>query len=85
MGIDMFCISVFNGNKQTSGKPVHVWQLICFYKSPALGFFYAGLARAKNALSLMYLTVLSVAVVSFQVDIVLFFSIHLFKLGFRSI
>jgi Amt family ammonium transporter len=38
-------------------------------KSPALGFFYAGLARAKNALSLMYLTVLSVAVVSFQVFI----------------
>ncbi|KAI8084352.1 ammonium transporter AmtB-like domain-containing protein [Gilbertella persicaria] len=46
------------------------WVLICttlvFLMSPALGFFYAGLARAKNALSLMYLTVLSVAVVSFQ-------------------
>lgn len=46
------------------------WVLICtalvFIMSPALGFFYAGLARAKNALSLMYLTVLSVAVVSFQ-------------------
>jgi ammonia channel protein AmtB len=38
-------------------------------QSPALGFFYAGLARAKNALSLMYLTVMSVAVVSFQVNI----------------
>lgn len=38
-------------------------------QSPALGFFYAGLARAKNALSLMYLTVMSVAVVSFQVSI----------------
>ncbi|CEG68897.1 hypothetical protein RMATCC62417_05065 [Rhizopus microsporus] len=46
------------------------WIMICaclvFLMSPALGFFYAGLARAKNALSLMYLTVLSVAVVSFQ-------------------
>ncbi|KAI9027330.1 ammonium transporter AmtB-like domain-containing protein [Phycomyces nitens] len=44
--------------------------LVCvtfvFLMSPALGFFYAGLARAKNALSLMYLTVISVAVVSFQ-------------------
>ncbi|KAI9250021.1 ammonium transporter AmtB-like domain-containing protein [Sporodiniella umbellata] len=46
------------------------WVMICaclvFLMTPALGFFYAGLARAKNALSLMYLTVLSVAVVSFQ-------------------
>ncbi|EPB90792.1 hypothetical protein HMPREF1544_02370 [Mucor circinelloides 1006PhL] len=46
------------------------WVMICaclvFLMSPALGFFYAGLARAKNALSLMYLTILSVAVVSFQ-------------------
>ncbi|SAM03198.1 hypothetical protein [Absidia glauca] len=33
---------------------------------PALGFFYAGLARAKNALSLMYLCLLSVGVVSIQ-------------------
>ncbi|KAI8078527.1 ammonium transporter AmtB-like domain-containing protein [Thamnidium elegans] len=46
------------------------WVMLCsalvFLMSPALGFFYAGLARAKNALSLMYLTVMSVAVVSFQ-------------------
>ncbi|KAI9473979.1 MAG: ammonium transporter AmtB-like domain-containing protein [Benjaminiella poitrasii] len=46
------------------------WIMTCtalvFLMSPALGFFYAGLARAKNALSLMYLTVMSVAVVSFQ-------------------
>ncbi|KAI8390946.1 ammonium transporter AmtB-like domain-containing protein [Radiomyces spectabilis] len=46
------------------------WVMVCaalvFLMSPALGFFYAGLARAKNALSLMYLTVLSVAVVSIQ-------------------
>ncbi|RUP49881.1 ammonium transporter AmtB-like domain-containing protein [Jimgerdemannia flammicorona] len=33
---------------------------------PGLGFFYSGLARTKNALSLMYLTVLSVGVVSLQ-------------------
>ncbi|KAG0193550.1 hypothetical protein DFQ28_004670 [Apophysomyces sp. BC1034] len=39
---------------------------LVFLMSPALGFFYAGLARAKNALSLMYLTVLSVVVVSVQ-------------------
>ncbi|KAI9305019.1 ammonium transporter AmtB-like domain-containing protein [Cunninghamella echinulata] len=37
-----------------------------FLMCPALGFFYAGLARAKNALSLMYLCLLSVGVVSIQ-------------------
>jgi Amt family ammonium transporter len=37
-------------------------------KCPALGLFYAGLARAKNALSLMYLCLLSVGVVSIQVS-----------------
>ncbi|KAI8975768.1 ammonium transporter AmtB-like domain-containing protein [Mycotypha africana] len=46
------------------------WVIVCaclvFLMSPALGFFYAGLARAKNALSLMYLTILSVAIVSLQ-------------------
>ncbi|CAO3677370.1 unnamed protein product [Umbelopsis ramanniana] len=46
------------------------WVLMCtvlvFIMCPGLGFFYAGLARAKNALSLMYLTVLAVAVVSVQ-------------------
>ncbi|KAJ2964319.1 hypothetical protein NQZ79_g814 [Umbelopsis isabellina] len=46
------------------------WVMICailvFIMCPGLGFFYAGLARAKNALSLMYLCVLAVAVVSFQ-------------------
>ncbi|KAI8143364.1 ammonium transporter AmtB-like domain-containing protein [Fennellomyces sp. T-0311] len=46
------------------------WTLMCatlvFLMTPALGLFYAGLAKAKNALSLMYLTMLCVAVVSFQ-------------------
>lgn len=42
-----------------------------FLQTPALGLFYAGLARAKHALSLMYLTMLCVAVVSFQVYIYL--------------
>ncbi|ORX61301.1 ammonium transporter [Hesseltinella vesiculosa] len=37
-----------------------------FLMCPALGFFYAGLARAKNALSLMYLCLISVGVVSVQ-------------------
>lgn len=39
-----------------------VWIMI-----PGVGFFYSGLARRKNALSLIMLSVLSVAVVSFQV------------------
>ncbi|KAI9319918.1 ammonium transporter AmtB-like domain-containing protein, partial [Dichotomocladium elegans] len=46
------------------------WVMMCtalvFLMTPALGLFYAGLAQAKNALSLMYLTMLSVAVVTFQ-------------------
>ncbi|KAI7884909.1 ammonium transporter [Lichtheimia hyalospora FSU 10163] len=46
------------------------WVMMCaalvFLMTPALGLFYAGLAQAKNALSLMYLTMLCVAVVSFQ-------------------
>ncbi|GJJ75463.1 ammonium transporter, Amt family [Entomortierella parvispora] len=33
---------------------------------PGLGLFYSGLARAKNALSLMFLTMIAVSVVSFQ-------------------
>lgn len=33
---------------------------------PGLGYFYSGLARHKNALSLIFLSMLSLAVVSFQ-------------------
>lgn len=39
-----------------------VWIMI-----PGLGFFYSGLLRRKNALSMIYLSVMALAVVSFQV------------------
>ncbi|CAG8575798.1 1823_t:CDS:2 [Ambispora leptoticha] len=38
-----------------------VWLMI-----PGVGYFYSGMARSKNALSLIMLSVLSIAVVSFQ-------------------
>jgi len=38
-----------------------VWLMI-----PGLGFFYSGLLRRKNALSMIYLSMMSIAVVSFQ-------------------
>jgi hypothetical protein len=34
---------------------------------PGVGFFYSGLARRKSALSLIWLSMMSTAVVSFQV------------------
>jgi hypothetical protein len=40
-----------------------VWIMI-----PGLGFFYSGLLRRKNALSMIYLSVMTIAVVSFQVS-----------------
>lgn len=39
-----------------------VWLMI-----PGIGYFYSGMARSKNALSLIMLSCCSVAVVSFQV------------------
>lgn len=39
-----------------------VWLMI-----PGLGFFYAGLLRRKNALSMIFTSMASVGVVSFQV------------------
>ena len=39
-----------------------VWIMI-----PGVGFFYSGLLRRKNALSMIYTSMASVAVVSFQV------------------
>jgi len=39
-----------------------VWIMI-----PGVGFFYSGLLRRKNALSMIYTSLASVAVVSFQV------------------
>ncbi|RHZ77342.1 hypothetical protein Glove_180g85 [Diversispora epigaea] len=38
-----------------------VWIMI-----PGVGYFYSGMARSKNALSLIFLSLVSVAVVSFQ-------------------
>lgn len=40
-----------------------VWLMI-----PGIGFFYSGLARRKSALSLIWLSLMSVSVVSFQVS-----------------
>jgi ammonia channel protein AmtB len=34
---------------------------------PGLGFFYSGLLRRKNALSMIFTSMASIAVVSFQV------------------
>jgi len=39
-----------------------VWLMI-----PGVGFFYSGLARRKSALSLIWLSLMSISVVSFQV------------------
>ena len=39
-----------------------VWIMV-----PGVGFFYSGLLRRKNALSMIYLSMMTVAVVSFQV------------------
>jgi len=39
-----------------------VWLMI-----PGVGFFYSGLLRRKNALSLIYLSVAVIAVISFEV------------------
>lgn len=35
---------------------------------PGVGFFYSGLLRRKNALSMIWLSMMTVAVVSFQVS-----------------
>jgi hypothetical protein len=49
-----------------------VWIMI-----PGVGFFYSGLLRRKNALSMIWLSMMTLAVVSFQV------SCHLFPLLVR--
>jgi Amt family ammonium transporter len=47
------------------------WTLTCtalvWIMIPGLGFFYSGLLRRKNALSMIYLSLMTLAVVSFQV------------------
>ncbi|KAF0483985.1 ammonium transporter 1 [Gigaspora margarita] len=59
----------------TGGPPVFdhgdiAWVLastaLVFIMVPGIGYFYSGMARSKNALSLILLSVLSVAVVSVQ-------------------
>lgn len=40
-----------------------VWLMI-----PGVGFFYSGLLRRKNALSMIWLSMMCIAVVSFQVS-----------------
>nr|AGO45862.1 ammonium transporter 3 [Geosiphon pyriformis] len=39
---------------------------LVFFMVPGVGYFYSGMARSKNALSLILLSLLSIAVVSFQ-------------------
>lgn len=41
-----------------------VWLMV-----PGVGFFYSGLLRRKNALSMIYMGVMVLAVVSFQVSL----------------
>lgn len=41
-----------------------VWLMI-----PDVGFFYSGLLRRKNALSMIWMSMITLAVVSFQVSI----------------
>ena len=48
-----------------------VWIMI-----PGVGFFYSGLLRRKNALSMIWLCMMTVAVVSFQVRPTLVLEIH---------
>lgn len=45
-----------------------VWLMI-----PGLGFFYSGLLRRKNALSMIWTSMMSIAVVSFQVRLSIFY------------
>lgn len=49
------------------------WVLACtalvWIMIPGVGFFYSGLLRRKNALSMIWLSMMCVAVVSFQVSL----------------
>ena len=50
-----------------------VWVMI-----PGVGFFYSGLLRRKNALSMIWLSMMCIAVVSFQVNTPLLSRLHTF-------
>lgn len=56
--------TVYNGGDiaWTLASTALVWLMV-----PGVGFFYSGLLRRKNALSLIYLSVAIIGVVSFQV------------------
>ena len=57
---------VYNGGDiaWTLASTALVWIMV-----PGVGFFYAGLLRRKNGLSMIYLSVGTIAVVSFQVSL----------------
>ena len=44
---------------------------LVFIMIPGVGYFYSGLLRRKNALSMIWVSMLSTAVVSFQVNVLL--------------
>jgi len=48
-----------------------VWLMI-----PGLGFFYSGLLRRKNALSMIFTSMVTIGVVSFQVRFYFIFSLQ---------
>jgi ammonia channel protein AmtB len=48
-----------------------VWIMV-----PGVGFFYSGLLRRKNALSMIFLSMMTIAVVSFQACFSLVFALH---------
>jgi Ammonium Transporter Family len=57
---------VYNGGDiaWTLASTALVWIMV-----PGVGFFYSGLLRRKNGLSMIYLSVGTIAVVSFQVSL----------------
>jgi Amt family ammonium transporter len=59
-----------NSNIHPSGGDI-AWTLastaLVWIMIPGVGFFYSGLLRRKNALSMIYLSMMCVAVVSFEV------------------
>jgi Amt family ammonium transporter len=57
---------VYNGGDiaWTLASTALVWIMV-----PGVGFFYSGLLRRKNGLSMIYLSVGTIAVVSFQVSV----------------
>ena len=56
-----------------------VWIMI-----PGVGFFYSGLLRRKNALSMLFLSMMTLAVVSFQVRVTLLPRVEFQKLTCNS-